>query len=119
MPSSQGKASKEKNISTQETNQPNKRINPGFILDGFPRTQRQAVLLEKALRGQELCLESNKSAYVSIIASPPDSVCIFCETIQSYIILKCSEINKFDLIRANTKCKCDRSIYLTHIGYMT
>ena len=77
MPSSQGKTLKEKNIFTQEMNQLNKKIHPGFILDGFPTTQRQAALLDTALRGQDLRLESDKSAYVSIIAPPPDSVCVF------------------------------------------
>jgi hypothetical protein len=86
-------------------------------LDGFPSTQRQAALLEKALRGQELHFGLDKPAYVSIVAPPPDSVCIFLW--QDRILCYCKEfyVNIFYL----RKFKAIRNmggLYCIHIRYM-
>lgn len=43
----------------------------GFVLDGFPATEAQAVLLEKALTGLDLSAEQELLQGASVIAPPP------------------------------------------------
>jgi hypothetical protein len=43
----------------------------GFVLDGFPCTKRQSVLLEKALTGLDLSKEEARMNNASRVAPPP------------------------------------------------
>ncbi|WIA32870.1 hypothetical protein OEZ86_006044 [Tetradesmus obliquus] len=43
----------------------------GFIIDGFPATAEQAVLLEKALTGLDLAAEQALVDWASLVAPPP------------------------------------------------
>jgi hypothetical protein len=43
----------------------------GFVLDGYPATYGQAVLLEKALTGLDLASEEALTAGASLVAPPP------------------------------------------------
>lgn len=45
----------------------------GFVIDGFPATEEQAVLLEKALTGLDLAAEQELLQGASLITPPPTS----------------------------------------------
>lgn len=45
----------------------------GFVLDGYPATYGQAVLLEKALTGLDLASEEALAAGASLVAPPPSN----------------------------------------------
>lgn len=72
-PASHRKVAKVKALPLKEGQQMKKRTT-GFILDGFPRTQQQAAVLQKGLSGLKLSLESKTTAFTSVLAPPPDSV---------------------------------------------
>eukprot|EP00854_Cymbomonas_tetramitiformis_P007823 gene7823-9291_t len=67
----------------------------GFILDGFPRTQKQAVLLEKALTGLDLDYEASVKAKASVLAPPPkdpaEDTRLLVSGLDKVVALKCKD----------------------------